>query len=1033
MSGLLRAVPYGAGALAVLREVLGELRGGDPLAPGDVAVPSSFTAVTVRRRLAAPGLVGVRFSALPRLIGDRAAGELAVAGRQPLTPARRRAAVRCVLAAGAGGLPEAARRSAGTAEVVAGIFAELDDAEAGDAVLAILADAGGWPAELSGLYRAYLEATAGAARPGEIADAACRAGGGTPLVIYLPRWLTAGELRFCRALAGRGLLGLVLGFTGDNDADAGAVAIHDALAPGVPLPGGTAAPAGDPQARPDAEEEVRYAVRRILAHLQANSPARPDRVGITYRAAVPYARLAAEQLSAAGLPHHVPRQRTLAQSVAGRTLLGLLALPADGWSRRAVLDLLHDAPVRDGSRTLHASRWRRLACEAGVTGGLDQWSARLEGLAGRAGADAGEGREEQAAVRASGARSLAAFVAGAADHIRMVASSSSWSDASSAAAAALTHFLGGPRAAASWGVRPGALPDPGVVASCDVERGAYEQVCGIVAGLSDLDSAGVPVTADGLRDVLGQELSRHLTEASGAGQGVLVGPLRDFAGADLDLLFVLGAAEGSYPPRGRQDPLLRDDIRDRAGLRTLAGRRHSERRDHLAAIAAAPVAVLTHPVADVRSQRCAEPAPWLLEQTSPRLRSHDQQQTGPPSFQAGACDLSLPAATQSEHDVRLIIAAAPAGPGHPLAAAVPGPRRGLAAAQARAAGVFGEWTGGLSQPVAGQVTARLNQPLSATSLQQYAECPFRYFLSFVLGVHVTGEPDEERHDPRERGSAVHNVLERLVRAAIDTGKPPGQPWTAEEHARARAMLSEGAERMVAGGKAGRAAVWAVHVTRWRRQLRQMLLADDAYRAAQAARPLAVEHGFGRDGQNPPLTLDLPDGQVELAGYVDRIDRTETGELVVIDYKTGKSASYRAFPPEGADAGAATDFTDRGRRLQLPLYALVARRDLAAVSVPVSAYYWFVDEGAARRGGRIDEQAERRFRDVLNVVASGVRDGAFPARPGGFDARVRSFASCRWCEFDRACGRDRGELWQRVRASPRARPYADLAEPAAAEP
>ena len=287
MSGLLRAVPYGAGALAVLREVLGELRGGDPLAPGDVAVPSSFTAVTVRRRLAAPGLVGVRFSALPRLIGDRAAGELAVAGRQPLTPARRRAAVRCVLAAGAGGLPEAARRSAGTAEVVAGIFAELDDAEAGDAVLAILADAGGWPAELSGLYRAYLEATAGAARPGEIADAACRAGGGTPLVIYLPCWLTAGELRFCRALAGRGLLGLVLGFTGDNDADAGAVAIHDALAPGVPLPGGTAAPAGDPQARPDAEEEVRYAVRRILAHLQANSPARPDRVGITYRAAFP--------------------------------------------------------------------------------------------------------------------------------------------------------------------------------------------------------------------------------------------------------------------------------------------------------------------------------------------------------------------------------------------------------------------------------------------------------------------------------------------------------------------------------------------------------------------------------------------------------------------------------------------------------------------------------------------------------------------------------------------------------------------------
>jgi len=77
MTGLLCAVPYGPGAFAVLRDVLGELRGGDPLAPAEVAVPSSFTAVTVRRRLAAPGLVGVRFSALPTLIADRAARELA--------------------------------------------------------------------------------------------------------------------------------------------------------------------------------------------------------------------------------------------------------------------------------------------------------------------------------------------------------------------------------------------------------------------------------------------------------------------------------------------------------------------------------------------------------------------------------------------------------------------------------------------------------------------------------------------------------------------------------------------------------------------------------------------------------------------------------------------------------------------------------------------------------------------------------------------------------------------------------------------
>jgi len=80
MTGLLCAVPYGPGAFAVLRDLLGELRGGDPLAPAEVAVPSSFTAVTVRRRLAAPGLVGIRFSARssgtasPRSTPPRTAG-----------------------------------------------------------------------------------------------------------------------------------------------------------------------------------------------------------------------------------------------------------------------------------------------------------------------------------------------------------------------------------------------------------------------------------------------------------------------------------------------------------------------------------------------------------------------------------------------------------------------------------------------------------------------------------------------------------------------------------------------------------------------------------------------------------------------------------------------------------------------------------------------------------------------------------------------------------------------------------------------
>jgi len=359
--------------------------------------------------------------------------------------------------------------------------------------------------------------------------------------------------------------------------------------------------------------------------------------------------------------------------------------------------------------------------------------------------------------------------------------------------------------------------------------------------------------------------------------------------------------------------------------------------------------------------------------------------------------------------------------------AVPALARGLTAAQQRSGGVFGPWTGGLTHPVPEVVTARFTGTLSATSLQRYAVCPFSYYLTYVLGVRPLEEPDEDKIDAAERGSAVHSVLERLVRAAIEAGKAPAEPWSQAEHARAQQMLAEQADRMLAEGKAGRAAPWAVQVERGRRQLRQVLVADDAYRAARGAVPRDVEHAFGRDDQ-PPLVLELPGGPVRLGGSIDRVDETSDGELVVIDYKTGKSKNYEAFPRDD-DAAAGADLTDRGKKLQLPLYALAARQGYGDDATPVAAYYWFVDEEDARRGGPVGPPAVNRFHEVLGVLAEGIRDGAFPARPGAFDPFYRSFESCSWCRYDRVCSQARDDQWAQLRGDTRVSRYADLAEPA----
>ena len=375
---------FGGPAFAALRDVLGHVRSGDPMTAVDVAVPSAFAGITVRRRFANPGLAGVRFASLPRLIADRALPVLAAAGVQPLTSAQRRAVVRGVLARSGGALADSARRSARTVDAVAGVFAELEESAAGAAVIETLAAGDRWPAELAVLYRQYLGAVATAAGPGQVAQAALASTRDTPLIVYLPRRLTRIELGFCDAIAGRGQLHAVVAITGEEAADRDALAIRDALDP-VPA---TAAPPFPARARaqtcglPDAEEEARYAVRRIFDRLETQPGTRLDRIAIAYRATTPYARLVSEQLSAAGLPHHAPPQRSLACTVPGRTLLGLLRLPGTQWSRAAVLGWLRDAPVRDGGSRLPTARWQRLAAEAGVTRGpAGQWAAKLERFA----------------------------------------------------------------------------------------------------------------------------------------------------------------------------------------------------------------------------------------------------------------------------------------------------------------------------------------------------------------------------------------------------------------------------------------------------------------------------------------------------------------------------------------------------------------------------------------------------------------------------------------------------------------------------
>jgi ATP-dependent helicase/nuclease subunit B len=1029
--------------------VLDEVRAGDPLAAVDVIVPTAVAGVTIRRAVAGEtGLTNVRFIVLPQVAERLAARHLALTGAsvsRPLTAAVRSQAVRATVANARGALAKAAKHRA-TLGLLDGLMGELDEAEVdptrGDREL--LSAHG---IEVLELFSDYRSRVGHLVSPAEMLVRAIQAvdAGDAPLtqvVLYSPSRLTAPEKVFLRALLDRDRLSAVL--TGSPEDTTGW--LHGPIDEGQAAYGAPASAEMHLTVAPDAEEEVALVVRKVLARL-AETKCRPERIGIAYRAGTPYVRLLREQLKLAGVPHHVPSQRTLGQTIAGRVALGLIELCLHDFPRADVIRWLSDGPLVDlEGRRLPADRWDGLSREAGVARGAATWADRLELYASEQERRAAALTTDEAARgpslhgRAAATRALAAFVASAATAVEQVVSAPSWSDVAESLTAALTLVLGKRTKVDAW-----SSSDPSLADEVALEQGSYDAVLASVAALAELDESVEEPTPSTVLDALRGELDRSVSSGTTLGRGVLVGPFSQFVGSDLDLLCIVGMTEDSFPPRTREHPVLRDGDRILMSpeLRTVRARRRDERERWQAVLHSARSIELSYPRADTRSQRRQFAAPWFLEQAT-RLNAGDlvgasqvdalerPWLTAYPSFVA-SLDQASTLASAHELDVSLAMR------GHLDALAAGDSRlaRGVEATRARAMGEFGPWTG-LAGPLPDGLRERVDRGMSATSLQDWATCPTSHFFRRVLGIRALEDrASGDNIDARDKGTLVHGVLEKVFR--VHLGKPdapsiePETPWTTDDLAVALDLLETEAAALEARGLTGRGVLWQAHLSRLRRALRTILDTDSLLRAGRGSWPIAVEAAFGRDGV-APLVIDLPSqGPVPFSGSIDRVDATESGDLIVTDYKTGKAYGYDAIPEPGK-AKPDVDLIDRGRKLQLVLYALAARAVSDQPEAQVEAYFWFVEKGALHRGGVVDDLQVKRLRDVLDVVVGGIRAGVNPANPGAPASYPReTWAACFYCPFDRVCPSTRLELWRAIREDPAVRPYAEIADPQDVQP
>ncbi len=1019
---------YGAPALAALADHVGRAKGGDPLAPVVVVVPTDRIGVGARRGLARAGIgarsgvAGISVMTLRRLAESLATPPLTAAGRMPATRAVAVAAFAGLLAEAPGVFGEVAGHPE-TARALARAHAELGVAS--PEVRSRIASTSPVATDVMRLHEAAV-ARLRASHYDEVdlLDTATELlGSGTvecpPVVLFLPDRLDPAQQRFVRALAGRTGVTAIVGVSGAAEGDAPVLREWAGL---LGEPGGTVevdCPVADAVvAATDPDDEVRAVVRDIVARLADGTPG--HRICVLYGARQPYARLLAEHLAHAGVAFNGRGVRPTGERILGRALRRVLALPGNDFRRDEVMALLTDAPVRWNAKRAPATGWERLSRQAGVIRGRD-WAARLAEHAARRRAAARAARDlpdangwagERDDRAADDAEQLAAFVRDLMSRLDTLAGAATWTAAQEVLCALWQQVLGADDV--------GHLPDE--------ERRAADSIDRIIRSLPTLDRVGTPFSIDALRDLVEFELDADLDRVGRVGVGVHVGPVSQGVGLDLDAVYVVGMAEGLFPPRPADDPLIPDAARALTGgvLPTMRQRIDDQHRHFLAALAAAPAGsasqprrVLTFPRGDLRRGGVRVPSRWLLP-TLARLRGRDvvatEWEPAPdetvaglrvlPSY-AGAVTSAATPGTDQEWRQRACAAG--------LRTDDPVSRRAREMRQARRTGAFTRFDGlvGAHHLLDRQTGA----VLSPTSLETWFQCPHQYLVKQVLGVREVEDPEEiVQISAMDRGTLMHRVLDRFVRQALDAGTQPrgGAPWSPADQERLERIIDEEFAEEERSGRVGLAGLWEAIARGVREDLMRFPERDHDRRRPGQLAPSACELAFGRDGA-PAVEIPLGDGRtVRIRGSIDRLDEGPRG-LVVLDYKTGKAGKYGKL--------AADNPTDHGRFLQLPLYATAARQRLGRPDAPTEVAYWFITRAERYKplGYRVSDETEHAVRAVLRVAVDGIGAGLFPPRPKEHSKGY----TCPYCDPDGLGERVPVERFERWLAAPELQPYAGV--------
>lgn len=246
----------------------------------------------------------------------------------------------------------------------------------------------------------------------------------------------------------------------------------------------------------------------------------------------------------------------------------------------------------------------------------------------------------------------------------------------------------------------------------------------------------------------------------------------------------------------------------------------------------------------------------------------------------------------------------------------------------------------------------LSGTISASALESYFACPYRYFMEKGLRIE---DREEGVVRPLDSGTLLHTVVELFLKK-VDT--------VADETAAAECGQALFDQEILAPAYA-RFFSSAEHrnlFDRLRQEARRVCVAVYRELKTTAFRPLGQEVSFGRKGDAfSAVNLSVKGKQIAIRGTVDRVDEAD-GYVRIIDYKTGTVKEKEAELYSGC-------------KLQLYLYANAFTQDgkykaAGCYYFPIADEFMKEEEDAFRMLGRTVETPEIALKMDTSVAGGG---------------------------------------------------------------